>query len=200
MGEWHKTVCSFCAGSCGLDILIEDNRMVKIRGDKDNQISKGYVCRKGLHINYFQHHDQRLTHPLKKVGDSFERISWDQAFKEIAGKIKAIVEKHGPRSLAYAGEARQFGVPLIKGLGSQNYYSSVAQELTGVFWVGGHTLGVPSTNPDYQQTEMLLLIGCNPYMSANMHQARLFLNRFSKDPDKRLVVIDPRLSEHCPAC
>jgi len=47
MGEWRKTVCSFpCGSGCGLEILIEDNRMVKVRGDKDNQLSKGYTCRK----------------------------------------------------------------------------------------------------------------------------------------------------------
>jgi len=129
------------------------------------------------------------------VGDSFERISWEQALAEIAGKVRAIVEKHGPHSLAYAGEARQYSEPLIRGLGSQNYYNSMAQEITGIFWVNGHTLGGPSASPDYQHTDMLLVIGCNPYMSGMMHQTRLFLNRFSKDPDKRLVVIDPRLSE-----
>ncbi len=50
-----------------------------MRGDKDNPRSMGYVCRKEMNIAYYQHHDQRLRHPLKKVGNSFVRIPWDEA-------------------------------------------------------------------------------------------------------------------------
>lgn len=197
MGERRKTICDLCPTGCGLDILIEDDRMVKVRGDKDNPRSEGYACRKGLNIHYHQHHAQRLTYPLKRLGDSFERISWEQAFEEIAGKVRAIIEKHGPRSLAYAGAAREYGTLLLGGLGSQNYYSSLAQELTGAFWVNGHTFGNQglSATPDYQHTDMLLAIGWNGMMSHMMPQAPRFLKQFSKDPEKRLVVIDPRLSE-----
>ena len=55
MGEWHKTGCVLCAQNCGLEVLVEDNRMVKVRPDKDNQRSEGYVCRKGLNVIYHQH-------------------------------------------------------------------------------------------------------------------------------------------------
>ena len=68
MGEWHKTSCVLCAQNCGLEALVEDDRLVKIRPDKSNPRSVGYTCRKGLNVIYHQHHDQRLTHPLKRVG------------------------------------------------------------------------------------------------------------------------------------
>ena len=197
MGDWLKTSCTLCVSSCGLEILVEGNRMIKVRGDRDNLRSQGYACRKGLNIQYFQHHPQRLTYPLKRVGNSFERVSWDQALEEIAGKIKNIVKEHGPHSLAYAGEARQYGLPLIGALGSQNYYSSVAQEVTGIFWVDGHTYGSQGLHdtPDHEHTDMLLAIGWNPLMSHGIPQAPVFLRKFIKDPDKLLVVIDPRRSE-----
>lgn len=68
MGEWHKTSCVLCPINCGLEVLVEDNRMVKVRPDKDNPRSEGYACRKGLNVPYHQHHAQRLTHPLKRAG------------------------------------------------------------------------------------------------------------------------------------
>jgi len=79
MGEWKKTSCVLCGQNCGLEAEIEENRIVKVRGDKENPRSEGYVCRKGMNVAHYQHHSQRLTHPLKRVGDSFEQVSWDQA-------------------------------------------------------------------------------------------------------------------------
>ena len=98
MAEWQKTACVLCAQNCGLEVLVEDNRMVKVRPDKDNPRSQGYVCRKGLKVAHSPAPCQRLLHPLKRVGTDFERISWDQAIDEIAEKLQAIVDDHGPRA------------------------------------------------------------------------------------------------------
>jgi len=83
---------------CGLEALIENNEIVKVRPDKENPRSQGYACRKGLNIKHHQHHADRLMYPLKKVGDAFQRISWDQALGEIAVELSAIVDRHGPRA------------------------------------------------------------------------------------------------------
>jgi len=204
MGEWYKTGCVLCAQNCGLEVLIEDDRMVKVRPDKDNPRSKGYVCRKGLNVVHHQHHNQRLTHPLKRAGDNFEKISWDQAIDEIGDKLLSIVDRHGPKSVAYMGGGGQgchfeaaFGVRLIRGLGSHYHYTALGQELTGSYWVWGRALGRQNliTGSDHERTEMLVAVGWNGMMSHQMPQARRFLNKFAKDPDKLLVVIDPRRSE-----
>ena len=97
MSEWQKTSCVLCAQNCGLEVLVQDNRMVKVRPDKDNPRSQGYACRKGLNLAFHQHHAQRLTHPLKRVGEGFEKVSWDQAIGEIAERLRAIVDKYGSR-------------------------------------------------------------------------------------------------------
>ena len=86
--SWKKTGCALCATNCGLEVKVEDNRIVKVRPDKNNPRSKGYVCRKGLNIAYFQQNADRLTHPLKKTADGFETISWEQAITEIAEKLQ----------------------------------------------------------------------------------------------------------------
>lgn len=204
MGQWHKTGCVLCAQNCGLEIEVENNRIVKVRGDKSNVKSEGYVCRKGMNIAYHQHNADRLKYPLKKVGDKFERISWDQAIEEIAAKLKNIVEQHGPRSFAYMGASTQgchleaaFGIRLMRGLGSQYHYGALAQEFAGAFWLCGRTHGRQYLHdqPDVANTEVLLIFGWNGMQSHQIPQAPRQLQRLSKDPDKLLIVVDPRLSE-----
>ncbi len=204
MGEWKKTGCVLCAQNCGLEVFVEDNRIVKTRGDKDNPRSKGYVCRKGANIAFHQHHKDRLTHPLKRIGDRFERIPWDQAIGEIAAKLKKIVGTYGPKSYAYMGGGGQgchfdaaFGVRLMRALGSRYHYSPLAQELTGIFWASGRFTGRQYLFgiPDEHASDMILAIGWNGMQSHQMPRAPLVLKEFSKDPDKLLVVIDPRRSE-----
>ena len=71
MGTTHKTSCVLCAQNCGLEVEVENNRMVKVKGDKDNLRSQGYVCRKGMNVAYHQHHADRLKYPLKTGGGPF---------------------------------------------------------------------------------------------------------------------------------
>jgi anaerobic selenocysteine-containing dehydrogenase len=107
MGKWHKTGCVLCAQNCGLEAWVEDNRMLKIRPDKDNPRSRGYACRKGLNVIYHQYPADRLREPLKRVGERFEPISWDRAMGEIAEKLQELLAQHGPRCLAYMGGSAQ---------------------------------------------------------------------------------------------
>ncbi|SDP43664.1 molybdopterin-containing oxidoreductase family protein [Desulforhopalus singaporensis] len=204
MKEWKKSSCVLCAQNCGLELLVENGRMVKVRPDKDNPRSKGYVCRKGMNVLYYQYPKGRLTTPLKKMGDRFEPVPWEQAVEEIGHRLLEIREKHGPRSLAYMGASMQgghfeagFGVNLMRALGSQYLYSSAGQEFSGAWWVNGRVLGGQHilTVPDEAETEMLVAWGWNGMQSHQMPRAPQVLQGLSKNPDKLLVVVDPRKSE-----
>ena len=204
MEDWLKTACVLCAQNCGLKVLVEDNKIVKVRGDKDNPRSEGYVCRKGTKVSFYQHHNQRLTHPLKRVNGEFVKISWDQAISEIAEKMQKGLDQYGPRTFALMGGGGQgshtegaFATSLFRNLGSYYHYNAIAQELTGHFWVNGRFFGkqILVAGPDEDHTEMLLAIGWNGMESHQMPQAPKKLKHLAKDPDKLLVTIDPRLSE-----
>ncbi|HOF05943.1 MAG TPA: molybdopterin-dependent oxidoreductase [Syntrophales bacterium] len=204
MGTTYKTGCVLCAQNCGLEIEVENNRIVKVKPDRDNAKSAGYCCRKGLSVAYHQHHADRLRYPLRKVGDSFERISWDRAVSEITTKLKEIIGRHGPRSFAYLGASMQgghfeaaFGIRLLRGLGSQYHYGSLAQEFAGAFWVCGRVYGRQYLHdqPDIDNTDVLLVLGWNGMQSHQLPQAPRRLRRLAKDPDKLLIVVDPRQSE-----
>ncbi len=204
MGDWKKTGCVLCAQNCGLEVLIANNRIEKVRGDKENPRSRGYVCRKGMNVMSHQHHKDRLQYPMKKVDGSFTRISWEQAIDEISVRLKSIVDAHGPRSIAYMGGGGQachfeaaFGTGLLRGLGSQYHYSAIGQEFSGIFWVFGRVTGKQYNFlvPDEHNADMMVAIGWNGMQSHQIPRAPLILKDFSKDPGKILLVIDPRKSE-----
>lgn len=204
MEDWRKTGCVLCAQNCGLEILMESGRMVKVRPDKDNPRSKGYACRKGMKILNYQYPIGRLTTPLKQVGKGFEAISWDQATTEIATRMRDVVGTHGPRSLAYMGGSSQgghfeaaFGLSLLRSLGSQYFYSSAGQEFSGAWWVFGRMLGKQYNIaiPDEHEAEMLVGWGWNGMQSHQMPEAPRVLTEMAKNTDKLLVIIDPRKSE-----
>lgn len=202
---WKKTGCSLCGNGCGLEVEVENNRIVKVRGDKANPVSEGYICRKGVNLASHVHNKDRVLHPLKKVSGGFEQISWEQAIDEISTKLKGILDEHGPRSLASVVGGGEMGLGLkggsiqriIRGLGSKYYYSSGNQEFAGRYWAHGLTMGDQSTAfmQDDDNSDMMILLGKNPMQSHNFQQSRRRLNAMHKDPDKLLVVIDPRLTE-----
>lgn len=201
---WKKTACVLCGNRCGLEVQVENNRIVKSRGDKDSPISEGYICRKGMNIAYHQHNKDRVFFPLKKVGNGFERIPWDQAIGEIAEKLKGIVGQHGPRafaSLVGGGEfsflSAPFPIRLTRRLGSRYNYSAANQEFAGRYWAHGLTLGSQSIQmtSDFENCDMLMMVGKNSMKSHHFPQAPRRLTKMSKDPNRLLVVVDPRLSE-----
>lgn len=204
MTDWQKTGCVLCAQNCGIEVQVSDNRLVRVRPDKDNPRSKGYACRKGMNIANYQHHDDRLTVPLKKTAEGFLPISWEQAFSEIGTKLQSVVAEHGPRSFAYVGGGGQgchfeaaFGLALMRALGSRYHYNALAQELTGYFWVSGRMLGRQNRFPiaHEEEADMLLAVGWNGMVSHQVVRAPLVLKEFASNPAKKLVVVDPRRSE-----
>ncbi|HVP77184.1 MAG TPA: molybdopterin-dependent oxidoreductase [Thermodesulfobacteriota bacterium] len=205
MSDWKKTSCVLCYHNCGLEIKTSGHRIIHVRPDKEHPRTRGYICRKGMRISYYQDHKERLTVPLKKEGDRFVEISWDRAISEIAARLKEILDRHGPRAVAYMGGGGQgchveagFGRTLLSTLGSQYHYSALAQELSGLFWVNGRAYGRQNMHliPDLDRAENFLAVGWNGYVSnAGVNRARKRIDEFAKDKKKKLIVVDPLLSE-----
>lgn len=205
MEEWKKTSCALCSSTCGLEMLIKDNHIQSVRGDEDNPRSRGYCCRKARGMQYFQHNPERLLYPMKRVSDGqYVRISWEQAIKEIAQRVKEIVAEHGPRSFACQGlggflgqvhtvMAKQF----MAAVGSQLHFRALAAELTGYYWSCGSMLGNQTfiMHPDEEEGDVFCVCGWNPYVAHNMVAGKRVIREFSTNPDKVLIVIDPRRSE-----
>jgi len=201
----HHTACILCSRNCGLSVEIEGRTFKKIRGDDACPSSKGYICQKAARLTHYQDHADRLTHPLKRQSDgSFARISWDQAFDEIAEKLNSIKRKHGGKAFAFYGGGGQgnhlggaYNQQMLRAMGSRYRYNALAQEKTGDFWVNGRLFGKQSchTTEDVEHADYLLVIGANPFQAHGIPNARDTLKHFQKDEARTLVVVDPRRTE-----
>lgn len=207
MGEWKSTGCNFCAMACNLQMYVEDNHILDVRPDPNTvRTEVPYCCRKGRSSKYFQENPERLNYPLKKVGDHYERISWDQAYKEIGEKAKAILDKYGPRVFAFVGGALasdQSDYALAsfiwEVIGSQYIYTPAGLEFMGHWWANGRQTGNQGYfwEEEYDDSDVFVLWGANSYVSHNIihGKGRFFLKDLAEHPNRKLVVIDPRLSE-----
>lgn len=199
---WKKTACIICSINCGLEIKTEDGRITKIKGDKDNPISQGYICEKSQRMDFYQNGADRLDSPKRRKADgTYENIDWDTAFREIAEKLKAIKKQHGGESILYYGGGSQgnhlggtYADSTIKALGIQYRSNALAQEKTGEGWVQGKMAGAP-VHGDFEHCEVAVFLGKNPWQSHGFARTRVTLREIQNDPNRAMIVIDPRRSE-----
>jgi len=110
--EKRASVCALdCPDACSLVVEINGaGRAVKLRGNPEHPVTRGFLCAKVTKYLEREYHPDRLLDPLRRTGakgeGQFERISWDEALDEIAERLKAISETHGPAAIlpySYAG-------------------------------------------------------------------------------------------------
>jgi anaerobic selenocysteine-containing dehydrogenase len=199
------TACILCSRNCGLTVEIDNGKFLKIQGDDAHPISKGYICQKAARLEHYQNHDDRLGQPLKRQTDgTFEPISWDTAFYEISEKLKTIKQAHTGNAFAFVGGGGQgnhwggvYSKQLLAAMGSRFIYTALAQEKTGDFWVNGRLFGNQQchTTEDIEHADYVLFIGTNPFQAHGIVNARDTLKALQKDPNRTMVVIDPRVSD-----
>ena len=145
-----STFCRVCHASCPLEVDVEDNRVVAVRGVMDDPLFEGYTCIKGRQLPDQMADPNRLRAPMRRRPDgTFEVITSTEALDEIAIQLRRIIEQYGPRAVAsYTGTGgyqNSVAVPSARafhdGIGSVSFYTSVtidqpAKGLAG-FRLGG---------------------------------------------------------------
>ncbi len=201
-GEWKKTACILCAVNCGLEVQTRGAHITRIRGDKANPVSQGYVCEKSQRMDHYQNGADRIDSPLRRRADgSYERIDWDTALREIAAKLADIRARHGGESIFYYGGGSQgnhlggtYADSTLKALGVKYRSNALAQEKTGEAWVQGKLMGC-GIHGDFEHCEVAVFVGKNPWQSHGFARSRTLLTAIKHDPARSLIVIDPRRSE-----
>jgi anaerobic selenocysteine-containing dehydrogenase len=201
-GEWKKTACILCAVNCGLEVQTIGSHITRIRGDKANPVSQGYVCEKSQRMDYYQNGADRIDSPLRRRADgSYERIDWDTALCEIAARLADIRARHGGESILFYGGGSQgnhlggtYADSTLKALGVRYRSNALAQEKTGEAWVQGKMMGC-GIHGDFEHCEVAVFVGKNPWQSHGFARARTLLTAIKHDPVRSLIVIDPRRSE-----
>ncbi len=203
-GEWKSTACILCSLNCGVKVqLTEDGTSIaRTKGDEDHPASKGYLCNKASRLNYYQNRADRILSPLRRRPDgSYEPIDWDTAISEIAAKLGAIRETHGGDKIFYYGGGGQgnhlgggYSRTSMAPLGMQYRSNALAQEKTGEFWVADRMFG-GWPHGDFEHAEVAVFLGKNPWHSHGIPRARITVREIARDPERTLIVIDPKRTE-----
>jgi len=208
MPETKHTFCRICETLCGFEAEVENMQIVNLLPDEKHVSTKGYSCVKGRRQYEIYNSPDRLLYPLKKVNGKHERISWEQAIREIGQKVNTITNAFSRDSIAmYIGTAAGFGVlhpafaqGFMEGVGSNNMYASATQDCSNKFAVSRHMYGFPFTQPfpDLPNTGCLIIVGSNLVISQfSFLQAPDPIKQIEgiKKRGGRVVVIDPRRTE-----
>ncbi len=203
--DWKSTACMLCSIGCSIEVQVEGQNLKKIRGDKASGSSEGYICQKAARLDHYQNHSERLTKPLRKKSDgSFEEVEWDTAIADIAQKMRSIKKQHGGHAFAYYGGGGQgnhlggtYSSSLNAALGTPYVYTALAQEKTGDFWVNGKLFGRQScyAAEGMEHSDYTIVLGANPWDAHGVPKTRDVLKDYKKNPNRTMVVVDPRLSE-----
>ena len=99
----HYRTCPFCDQHCGTEVSVDraTQRVVSVRGDKSDPLSKGYICPKVYALKDYHHDPERLTGPMIKRNGRFEAASWDEALDFAASRIKDIQREYGDDAIAF---------------------------------------------------------------------------------------------------
>ncbi|MCC5858282.1 MAG: molybdopterin-dependent oxidoreductase [Ectothiorhodospiraceae bacterium] len=202
MTEMTRTTCPYCGVGCGVLARRHQDGTVEVRGDPDHPANRGRLCSKGLALGDTVDLAGRLLYP-EVAG---RRVRWEQALEAVADGFRRIIAKHGPGAVAFYGSGQMLtedyyvSNKLFKGfIGSAHVDTN--SRLCMASSVAGHKRAfgadtVPGNYEDLEQADLLVLAGsnlawCHPVLYQRIKAAK------QRNPQMRVVVIDPRRTETC---
>lgn len=209
----HYRACNLCEAICGLEIKVRGDKILSIKGDANDPLSRGHICPKAVALQDLQNDPDRLTRPLRRNRDAsgdeaWSEIEWDEALDLVAEKLVQTVSGSGKDALAvYLGNpsVHNYGIlthqaALFSHLRTNNRYSATSvdqlpQHIVSL-WLYGHKDLIPV--PDIDRSDYMLVLGGNPIASNGsiwtVPDVRKRIDEL-KGRGGRLVVVDPRRTE-----
>jgi anaerobic selenocysteine-containing dehydrogenase len=198
---WKKTHCArMDHGGCALLVAVKNNRIVKVKGDPDGFLNKGYICPKAIASPDRLNHPERLTAPLKRTGDrgqgQWKKISWTEAIAEITSKLNRAKDTYGARSVAFCqgmpkGLEHFVLIRLANLFGSPNVVATqdvchAPREISGV-----HTCGFYPVVDFHHSSKLVVLWGSNITSTNEEGEiSSLLLEQIKQGTE--LIIVDPR--------
>ena len=205
-----KSVCRICHGGCGAILHVKNGQLVKVKGDPESPLNKGWMCIKGMATPEITYHPSRLTEPLRRIGskDNFEweSVSWDEVLDEIANKLDSIRKESGSETIAIGqGTGRHHYLHVVRfanALGTPNWYEpglaqcfipriTVCHLTYGDFVVGDYYSPVPP--------KCIVFWGHNPLVTGPDGELSIVVRR-ALGQGAVGIAIDPRCSETGKKC
>lgn len=210
--RWVATTCGYCSVGCGIEVGVRDTPAVDAtgtrrnaiavasRGDASHPVNCGRLCPKGLAEHHTIHAEGRLTQPLVRRRGRLEPASWDAALGEVAGRFAALLDEHGPESVAVVStgqlvteEFYTLGKLVRGGLGLRHYDGNTTLCMAAA--VAGYKRsfgsdGPPGSYADLAAADAILLVGAN---IADNHP--VLAPRLLENSGAELIVVDPRVTK-----
>jgi len=202
--RWTRTHCGkMDHGGCTLLVGVRDNKIVKVKGDPEGFLNRGYICPKAVASPERLSNPNRLTYPLKRVGErgegQWERISWTEAIETIAKNFLSIKETYGAKGVAFCqgmpkGMEHFVLIRLANIFGSPNLVSvqdvcHAPREITGL-----HTCGFYPVADFHLKSRLIMAWGSNVTGTNEEGEISSLLLEQVKNGTE-LIVVDPRKTE-----
>ena len=197
---------------CGLEVKYDNQadgeKKISVTPDKNDPFSKGSMCPKAAVLGPLHFDESRLKYPVKRTGDTWEKISWDEAYDTIEGEFSKLRKEHGNDSIAsYLGNpiVHNLGMllfvkTLTNAIGSKNVFSATSMDQLphhfSAHFMFGHEFRIPV--PDIDRTDHMIIMGANPLASNGSIMTSAGVTdrlKHIKDRGGKFVVIDPRKTE-----
>ncbi len=205
----HRSFCRFCHANCAMLVEVEGNRVTGVRGDPADPVYGGYTCQKGRQLAEAHNSPTRLTMHQRRVDDRFEPATSDAALADIATRLRAILDAHGPHSIAvYCGtyafqNSAGLGAALAfaSGIGTRNFYTSVTLDQPAKVYTTQRLGQWSGGLHGFSDAQACIFVGNNPLVShyappggvPPFSPSRRLRDRLAAG--LRLIVIDPRATE-----
>ena len=132
--QTHYRACNLCEALCGLEICTQGDKIISIKGDKADPFSQGHICPKATAMQDLQEDPDRLIKPVKRIGENWQEISWQEAFDIVADKITNIQDLKGNNAVGvFAGNpnvhnygSMTHGSALRRMMNTQNNFSATS--------------------------------------------------------------------------
>jgi len=124
-----KTACNMCLTRCGIDVYVENGKIVKVVGMQEHPFNT--LCVKAQAIPELAHSSERLTNPLRKINGEFKEVSWDEAFDFVTDKLADIKQRYGAKAVI-----AHFGVAFVR-----SYVEKLARRLCDLYGTPNYTSG-----------------------------------------------------------
>ena len=204
------TTCCYCGVGCGITVIKDKLGSIQVAGNAEHPVNKGMLCSKGMNLHYTVNDtSDRLLFPEMRYARNQprQRVSWEAALERTAAVFKTFIEKYGPDSVAFYASGQclteEYYVvnKLIKGfIGSNNIDTNSRLCMSSAVVGYKMSLGedsVPVCYDDLDLADVIFVAGANPAWCHPILWRRVEAAK-EKNPDLKIIVSDPRLTQTCP--
>jgi formate dehydrogenase major subunit len=195
------TTCAYCGVGCTFEAELKGDEVVRMTPSKQGEANEGHACIKGRFAFGYATHKDRITKPMirESIDDPWREVSWDEAIRYTAERLRAIQEKYGPDSIGgitssrCSNEETYLVQKMVRAAFGNNNVDTCARVCHSPTGYGlkttlGESAGTQAFN-SVAHADVVMVMGANPSDAHPVFASRL---KQRLRQGARLIVVDPR--------